>query len=104
MPGNRFGSAPTAIAPFSPALLGIQPNFAPVSLANFTIEDKPPSVSEILSPTKTTDLLVKPERAEIAETSFPDADLIKFAFSFSLPRLAYGAMLVTLIERLCTCL
>ena len=81
-PGNRFGKAPAAIAPRSPALRGTQPNFAPLSLTSFATADNAPCVSAARSPTKTTDLPVKPEIELIAETSLPAAVLIKFALSF----------------------
>ena len=99
-PGNKFGSAPAAIAPTSPARLGIQPNLAPLPLISFATADNAPGVSAARSPTSTTDLFVNPVIELIAETSLPAAVLIKFTFNFSLPRLANAAMLVTLIERL----
>ena len=82
LPGNKFGSAPAAIAPFSPALRGIQPNFAPLSFTNFITADNAPVVSDARSPTNTTDLAVNPVNAEMAATSLPVAVLINFAFSF----------------------
>ena len=82
LPGSKFGSAPAAIAPFSPALRGIQPNFAPLSFTNLITADKAPDVSAARSPTKTTDLVVNPVSAEIAATSLPAAVLINSAFNF----------------------
>ena len=82
LPGSKFGSAPAAIAPFSPALRGIQPNFAPLSFTNLITADKAPVVSAARSPTKITDLAVNPLNVEIAATSLPVAVLINFAFSF----------------------
>ena len=82
LPGSKFGSAPAAIAPFSPALRGIQPSFAPLSFTNLMTADSAPVVSDARSPTKTTDLAVNPVNAEIADTSLPVAVLTNFAFNF----------------------
>ena len=104
LPGNKSGTAPAANAPTSPALRGIHPNFAPLVLINFATADKAPGVSTARSPTKTTDLSLRPVIELIAETSAPAAVLINFALNFSVPLLVNDAMLLTFIARFLNCL
>ena len=95
-----FEAAPAIIAPRSPALLGIQPSFAPDFAINCVMANKAPGVSANLSPINTTDLLLNSFSPVIADISFPAAVLTKFAFSFLVPLLANGAIEVTLSARL----
>ncbi len=103
-PGKRFPIAPASRAPRSPARRGIQANFAPDDWARAATAESPPTASESRSPTKSTDLEVKPAIEEITLASFPAALFTNFAFNFSLPREANGATVVMGSERLRTCL
>ncbi|CAB4740941.1 unannotated protein [freshwater metagenome] len=95
-PGRRVEIAPAASAPRSPDRRGIQANFAPDFSAKSTALESAPAFSLRRSPTKITLFAVNPEIDLISE--------INFAFSFTDPRLATGASLITVNARLRNCL
>ena len=88
-----------------PALRGIQPKFCArchLLIVKLQIAHRVfLIIAHLLEPQS---FLLMPVSEEIAEISLPAAHLIRFAFNFSLPLLANGAIVVTFIDLLWVCL